>query len=70
MSDRGDPLAVHVLPLRYRGRFREVRTKTADGLKWFFLWECRACGLHIKPNTAGAQSHTAKHLRKIVNGAR
>lgn len=26
-------------------------------------WRCRRCGKEIKPNTAGAQSHIAKHLR-------
>lgn len=58
-----DPIRVHVLPRRYRERFREVRAKAVDGVRWYFLWECRACGRHLKPNTAGAQSHVAKHLR-------
>jgi hypothetical protein len=59
-----DPKAVHVLPRRYRDWFREVRTNTEDGLRWFFWWECRVCGQRIKPNTAGAQSHVAKHVRE------
>jgi hypothetical protein len=65
-----DPKVSHVLPLRYRLWFREVRTNTANGLQWFFLWECRLCGQRIKPNTAGAQSHiAAKHLKAgVVNG--
>src|SRR3990167_5643102 len=57
---RGDWTPVgrpHTLPTRYWRTFREVRTRTEDGLQWFYLWECRACGQHIKPNTAGAQSH-------------
>lgn len=58
-----DPKVVHVLPRRYRATFRELRAVTVNGLQWFFLWECRTCGRRVKPNTAGAQSHIAKHLR-------
>lgn len=60
-----DPSAVHVLPRRYRDRFRELRTTTADGLRWFFMWECRRCGQRLKPNTAGAQSQIARYLREV-----
>jgi hypothetical protein len=59
-----DPKVVHVLPRRYRPTFREIKTWTEDGSQWFYLWECRLCGKRIKPNTAGAQSHVAKHLRR------
>lgn len=61
-----DPITAHGLPNRYRRFFREVRTNTVDGLRWYFLWECRGCGQRIKPNTAGAQSHVAKHLREAT----
>jgi hypothetical protein len=63
-----DPKVVHSLPTRYWARFREVRTRTADGLQWFYLWECRSCGQRIKPNTAGAQAHVAKHVRNQQEG--
>ena len=61
-----DPKRFHVLPFRYHYMFREIRTKAEDGLRWFFLWECRRCGKTIKPNTAGVQSHIAKHVRGAV----
>jgi hypothetical protein len=57
-----DPKVNHGLPVRYWDRFRLFRTHTTDGL-WYYLWECRLCGQRLKPNTAGAQSHIAKHLR-------
>ncbi len=59
-----DPKVVNTLPSRYWRTFREVRTRTKDGSQGFYLWECRMCGQRLKPNTAGAQSHVAKHLRK------
>lgn len=59
-----DPKVVHTLPSRYWRTFREVRTRTEDGLQWFYLWECRSCGQRLKPNTAGAQAHVAKHVRQ------
>ena len=61
-----DPKVVHGLPRRYRTMFREVRTSARDGLRWFFSWECRRCGQKLKPNTAGAQSHIARHLRAVA----
>lgn len=61
-----DPRIVHRLPMRYWDRFRLVKTRTEDGLLWYFLWECRSCGKRIKPNTAGAQSHISKHLREAA----
>jgi hypothetical protein len=63
-----DPIVVHRLPSRYWSLFRLVRTKTEDGLLWFYLWECRRCCQRIKPNTAGAQSHVAKHVRAASEG--
>ena len=29
-----------------------------------YRWKCYRCGKIIKPNTAGAQSHLAKHVRE------
>lgn len=33
-------------------------------------WECRRCGLRLKPNNAGAVSHLAKHCRAIERARR
>ncbi len=30
-------------------------------------WVCRRCGSSLKPNSAGAQSHIAKHLREAAD---
>ena len=62
-----DPKVFHGLPHRYRPYFRLVRTDSErqPGC-WYFLWECLRCGRMIQPNTAGAQSHIAAHVKREV----
>jgi len=67
---------VPLLPLRYTDYFAVVQetvpeagiVMTAVGPRGFvgWRWKCRRCGQHLKPNTAGAQSHLAKHLRAAM----
>jgi hypothetical protein len=52
-----------VVPLRYRDRFRDMRVTYENGT-WEMCWQCRICERIIKRNTAGAQSHIAKHVRE------
>lgn len=62
-----------LVPLRYQNLFKAVQVDipgreimTAVGPRGIvgWRWRCNRCGQEIKPNTAGAQSHTAKHLRE------
>ena len=46
-----------------RKGFRDLRVSFPDG-RWDMRWQCQRCGLIIKRNTAGAQSHVAKHVRR------
>lgn len=46
-----------------RHTFREIRTNTAHGLRWFFLLESRLSCRRFNINTAGARSHVVKHPR-------
>lgn len=56
------------IPGRYRNYFRDLRVTRADGT-WSLMWECRMCGQIIQRNTAGAQSHLAKHVRQGKDAA-
>lgn len=44
--------------------FRDLRVSHPGGT-WEMCWQCQRCGLVIKRNTAGAQSHVMKHVRQI-----
>ena len=62
------------IPYRYRDYFKDVwadvpergAVLTAVGPRGFVgrRWRCKQCGQDLKPNTAGAQSHIAKHLKE------
>jgi hypothetical protein len=51
-----------MMPSRYLKYFQPLRVSHGDGT-WEMCWKCRLCGRVIKKNTAGAQSHLARHLR-------
>lgn len=59
------------LPARYRDNFTEVAvdvepvimTSVGPRSSVGYRWKCNRCGQTIKRNTAGAQSHIAKHVR-------
>lgn len=56
-------------PYRYRPHFRDIKvgregSSYRGGGRSIIHWQCRLCGQIIKPNTAGAQSHIAKHVRQ------
>jgi hypothetical protein len=52
-----------MMPSRYLVYFQPLRETYENGT-WEMKWKCRRCGKVIKRNTAGAQSHLAKHLRE------
>lgn len=64
-----------VVPNRYRDRFVAVQVAVPGGrvvmtaagpradVSW--RWKCNHCSKFIRPNTAGAQSHIAKHVREV-----
>jgi hypothetical protein len=62
------------VPARYRGLLCEVMVDipelgtvaTSVGPRGILgrRWKCYLCGQLLKPNTAGAQSHLAKHVRE------
>ena len=60
------------VPLRYQDNFVQIHVPagepvmTAVGPRQSLrvVWKCRRCGLAIKPNTLGAQSHITKHVRQ------
>jgi hypothetical protein len=64
------------MPIRYQSRFAKVQVEipelgtvaTAVGPRGYvgWRWKCLQCGRLLKPNTAGAQSHVAKHLREVA----
>lgn len=66
------------LPDRYASRFQAVDVPgervvmTSVGARHDVkrVWRCRICGKEIKPNSAGAQSHIAKHLRLSPGSAK
>ncbi len=60
-----------VVPFRYQDTFSAVQVDvlgpvvmTAVGPRGVigWRWKCRRCGQLLRPNTAGAQSHVAKHV--------
>jgi hypothetical protein len=61
-----------IVPVRYQAHFmqvwadgdRIVHTSAGERRDVKLVWRCKLCGREIKPNTAGAQSHIAWHLRK------
>jgi hypothetical protein len=57
------------IPARYEREFRRQtgRVGICKGDSRPEMWICRRCGLHILPNTLGAQSHIAKHVRQAVD---
>lgn len=65
-----------VVPDRYESYFRvitvdsgpTVMTSVGPRRSIGYRWECRHCGTVIKPNSAGAQSHIAKHVRCAKEG--
>lgn len=58
-----DRPGAQAVPFRYRNYFRYLRVNY-DDLTYEMKWECRMCGQILKRNTAGAQSHLAKHVRE------
>lgn len=54
-----------MLPSRYLLYFQPLRVAYANGT-YEQKWRCRRCGQVIKRNTAGAQSHLAKHVREVT----
>lgn len=59
----GNDYAPTGVPYRYAREFRVIRVAPLHSTEPFH-WQCRRCGQIIRPNTAGAQSHVAKHLRR------
>lgn len=53
-----------LIPVRYRDYFQDYRVGYDNGT-WEMKWRCRHCQQVIKRNTAGAQSHLAKHVRDV-----
>jgi hypothetical protein len=62
------------VPARYLDRLQEVAVDcepvviTAVGPRSAvgYRWKCLRCGQLLKRNTAGAQSHIAKHVREAT----
>lgn len=62
------------IPARYRDDFVEVAidvgpaVMTSVGPRFAvgYRWKCNRCRQVIKQNTAGAQSHLAKHVRAVL----
>lgn len=60
------------VPLRYQPYFRggyilgkpTILTSVGPRQTLHYRWICRMCGLAIKTNTLGAQSHVTAHLKK------
>jgi len=44
---------------------RVVMTSVGPRRDLVRVWQCRMCGQALTPNTAGANSHLAKHCRTI-----
>lgn len=65
------------IPARYRDAFVEVCVNTPPVVMTAvgprsavaYRWKCNRCGAIIKPNTAGAQSHLAFHVRRLEAAA-
>ena len=64
-----------IVPLRYRRLLRAVAGERIGSTyrgggerRWY--WECVRCGKRLKPNNAGAQAHTAKHLLEFSDVSR
>lgn len=50
------------IPLIWRSYFEYQRQRTYREPE---RWRCKRCGQLIYPNTAGANSHLAKHCREV-----
>jgi hypothetical protein len=48
---------------KFKDHFTYTKLIRDDGC-WWDMWTCKHCGVIIKANTAGAQSHLAMHLRQ------
>lgn len=65
------------MPLRYLDYFKDIWVDVPEPVVMTAFgprtpvarrWVCRLCGKALKPNTAGAQSHVAKHVRENGKG--
>lgn len=52
-----------MLPQRYLKHFVNEWTHIGYRSRGVTGWKCKLCGITIRPNAAGAQSHIAKHVR-------
>ncbi len=57
------------IPVRYRRYFEPVIVSYGYRKlnREVVAWRCRQCEKDLMPNTAGAQSHLAKHLREALS---
>jgi hypothetical protein len=68
------PRVIRQLPSRYADTFRQINVESGPPIMTSVgpikrlrkFWECRLCGMHIRPNAAGAQSHKAMHVRQAL----
>lgn len=53
-----------MVPTRYLAWFVNDWQRTGYKSRSVVAWQCKLCGKSLRPNTAGAQSHIAKHVRE------